>query len=143
MYFSNLLKDCVERGQLIFIVATSQLCLRQYDHTHLQAKVLLEFKGLENDWFQTIYFTTRQSYRFEVCKNQPNLEGMASSSWAKSKQFLANKSKLTNLQTVFFWAPAWKWSLVIAGISDLARPAHKLGSAFFTSFVGFCNLKAP
>merc|ERR1739838_498506 len=29
-------------------------------------------------------------------------------------------------KTVFFWAPAWKWSLVIAGISDLARPAHKL-----------------
>ena len=27
---------------------------------------------------------------------------------------------------MFFWAPAWKWSLVIAGISDLARPAHKL-----------------
>merc|ERR1719476_804190 len=29
-------------------------------------------------------------------------------------------------KTVFFWAPAWKWSLVIAGISDLARPAHQL-----------------
>jgi len=29
-------------------------------------------------------------------------------------------------KTVFFWAPAWKWSLVVAGLSDLARPAHKL-----------------
>lgn len=34
--------------------------------------------------------------------------------------------KFVFVQTVFFWAPAWKWSLVIAGISDLARPAHKL-----------------
>ncbi|XP_031569809.1 mitochondrial pyruvate carrier 2-like [Actinia tenebrosa] len=29
-------------------------------------------------------------------------------------------------QTIFFWAPAFKWGLVIAGIADLARPAEKL-----------------
>ncbi|KAG8185856.1 hypothetical protein JTE90_004398 [Oedothorax gibbosus] len=29
-------------------------------------------------------------------------------------------------KTIFFWAPAFKWSLVIAGISDMARPAEKL-----------------
>ncbi|PIO72322.1 hypothetical protein TELCIR_05753 [Teladorsagia circumcincta] len=29
-------------------------------------------------------------------------------------------------KTVFFWAPTIKWGLVIAGIADLARPAHKL-----------------
>jgi len=29
-------------------------------------------------------------------------------------------------KTVFFWAPAFKWSLVIAGIGDLARPAENL-----------------
>ncbi|QGA12548.1 hypothetical protein EYB26_000192 [Talaromyces marneffei] len=29
-------------------------------------------------------------------------------------------------KTVHFWAPVMKWSLVIAGISDLARPAEKL-----------------
>lgn len=27
-------------------------------------------------------------------------------------------------KTIFFWAPAFKWSLVIAGISDLRRPAE-------------------
>ena len=37
-----------------------------------------------------------------------------------------DKTFENDFQTVFFWAPAWKWSLVIAGISDLARPAHKL-----------------
>lgn len=30
------------------------------------------------------------------------------------------------LQTIHFWAPAFKWGLVIAGISDFARPAEKL-----------------
>ncbi|KAI1411370.1 UPF0041-domain-containing protein [Hypoxylon sp. FL1857] len=30
------------------------------------------------------------------------------------------------LKTVHFWAPVMKWALVIAGISDFARPADKL-----------------
>ncbi|XP_064644671.1 uncharacterized protein LOC135498311 [Lineus longissimus] len=29
-------------------------------------------------------------------------------------------------KTVFFWAPTFKWGLVIAGIADLKRPADKL-----------------
>ncbi|KAI7879520.1 UPF0041-domain-containing protein [Lichtheimia hyalospora FSU 10163] len=29
-------------------------------------------------------------------------------------------------KTIHFWAPAMKWALVIAGISDLQRPAEKL-----------------
>ncbi|KAI9088736.1 putative FMP43-protein found in mitochondrial proteome [Phlyctochytrium arcticum] len=29
-------------------------------------------------------------------------------------------------KTIHFWAPAMKWGLVIAGISDLQRPAEKL-----------------
>jgi len=29
-------------------------------------------------------------------------------------------------KTVFFWAPMFKWGLVIAGLGDLARPAEKL-----------------
>lgn len=30
------------------------------------------------------------------------------------------------LQTIHFWAPTFKWVLVIAGISDIARPPEKL-----------------
>ncbi|BAE60189.1 hypothetical protein BDV35DRAFT_387465 [Aspergillus flavus] len=30
------------------------------------------------------------------------------------------------VKTVHFWAPVMKWALVIAGISDLSRPAEKL-----------------
>lgn len=29
-------------------------------------------------------------------------------------------------QTIFFWAPAVKWGLVIAGLGDLQRPADKV-----------------
>ncbi|KAI9355043.1 mitochondrial pyruvate carrier [Zopfochytrium polystomum] len=29
-------------------------------------------------------------------------------------------------KTVFFWAPATKWGIVIAGLSDINRPAEKL-----------------
>ncbi|KAM7364194.1 mitochondrial pyruvate carrier 2-like isoform 1-T2 [Cochliomyia hominivorax] len=29
-------------------------------------------------------------------------------------------------KTVFFWSPMFKWGLVIAGLSDLARPAETL-----------------
>lgn len=29
-------------------------------------------------------------------------------------------------KTIFFWAPTFKWSLVIAGLADIARPAEKL-----------------
>ncbi|KAM3720299.1 putative mitochondrial pyruvate carrier [Dirofilaria immitis] len=29
-------------------------------------------------------------------------------------------------KTIFFWAPAIKWCLVLAGIADLKRPAEKL-----------------
>lgn len=29
-------------------------------------------------------------------------------------------------KTIFFWAPAVKWGLVIAGLGDLARPVDKV-----------------
>ncbi|KII92497.1 hypothetical protein PLICRDRAFT_172583 [Plicaturopsis crispa FD-325 SS-3] len=29
-------------------------------------------------------------------------------------------------KTVFFWGPAMKWSLVLAGLKDLSRPVEKL-----------------
>lgn len=30
------------------------------------------------------------------------------------------------LKTIHFWAPAFKWGLVLAGIADVARPPEKL-----------------
>ena len=42
------------------------------------------------------------------------------------------------LQTIHFWAPSFKWGLVVAGISDLARPADKLsfGQSFSLAATG-------
>jgi len=31
-------------------------------------------------------------------------------------------------QTIFFWAPTFKWGLVAAGLADYARPAEKLST---------------
>ncbi|GAB6030552.1 hypothetical protein CHUAL_007417 [Chamberlinius hualienensis] len=36
-------------------------------------------------------------------------------------------------KTVFFWAPAVKWGLVIAGLSDINRPVEKLSVSQTTS----------
>lgn len=36
-------------------------------------------------------------------------------------------------KTIHFWAPAFKWGLVIAGIADYARPAEKLSPAQSTA----------
>ncbi|KAM9344117.1 mitochondrial pyruvate carrier 2b [Pholidichthys leucotaenia] len=32
-------------------------------------------------------------------------------------------------KTVFFWAPMFKWGLVIAGFADMTRPAEKLSTS--------------
>ncbi|KAH8417025.1 hypothetical protein KR222_001685 [Zaprionus bogoriensis] len=32
-------------------------------------------------------------------------------------------------KTIFFWAPIFKWGLVVAGLSDLARPADSISIA--------------
>lgn len=41
------------------------------------------------------------------------------------------------IKTVHFWAPVMKWALVIAGISDLARPVEKL--SFTQNFALTCT----
>ncbi|KAI1899642.1 hypothetical protein AGOR_G00063880 [Albula goreensis] len=32
-------------------------------------------------------------------------------------------------KTVFFWAPVFKWGLVLAGLADMTRPAEKLSTS--------------
>ncbi|XP_060525041.1 mitochondrial pyruvate carrier 2-like [Cylas formicarius] len=36
-------------------------------------------------------------------------------------------------KTIFFWAPAFKWGLVMAGIADLARPAETISPSQTTA----------
>ncbi|EGG04645.1 uncharacterized protein MELLADRAFT_37260 [Melampsora larici-populina 98AG31] len=42
---------------------------------------------------------------------------------SKFNQFLNHPA---GPKTIFFWAPMFKWGLVIAGIKDLSRPVEKL-----------------
>ncbi|KAL2911787.1 Mitochondrial pyruvate carrier 2 [Polyrhizophydium stewartii] len=48
---------------------------------------------------------------------------MASASASWFSKFLNHPA---GPKTIHFWAPAMKWGLVIAGLSDLQRPAEKL-----------------
>ncbi|KAK4250924.1 hypothetical protein C7999DRAFT_38060 [Corynascus novoguineensis] len=52
---------------------------------------------------------------------QSTTAGASTESWAKRMW-----NSPVGLKTVHFWAPIMKWALVIAGISDFARPAEKL-----------------
>ncbi|KAL8740890.1 MAG: hypothetical protein Q9190_006447 [Brigantiaea leucoxantha] len=47
---------------------------------------------------------------------------------AQPAQSLASRlwNSPVGVKTVHFWAPVMKWALVLAGISDLSRPAEKL-----------------
>jgi len=36
-------------------------------------------------------------------------------------------------KTVFFWAPAMKWSLVIAALGDISRPVEKVSASQTTA----------
>ena len=50
---------------------------------------------------------------------------MASTAQHASK-FTRFLNSETGPKTVHFWAPVFKWALVIAGINDLQRPVEKL-----------------
>ncbi|KAK4232245.1 hypothetical protein QBC38DRAFT_352925 [Podospora fimiseda] len=75
----------------------------------------------------TIFRTARPAFRarnFFRPSNGRRFQSTASTveqSWAK--KFWNSE---TGPKTVHFWAPMMKWGLVIAGISDFARPAESL-----------------
>ncbi|KAK2747152.1 hypothetical protein FQN57_002409 [Myotisia sp. PD_48] len=58
---------------------------------------------LRNRRFQSTESTTQQQSFFQRSLNSP-----------------------IGIKTVHFWAPVMKWVLVLAGLSDMARPAEKL-----------------
>lgn len=45
---------------------------------------------------------------------------------AKASWFKRMWDSPIGLKTVHFWAPVMKWSIVLAGVADFARPAEKL-----------------
>ncbi|KAL7931017.1 hypothetical protein V8C35DRAFT_311029 [Trichoderma chlorosporum] len=66
----------------------------------------------------------RNQFRQQGRRWQSTASEQESASWFKK----AWESEV-GIKTVHFWAPVMKWALVLAGISDLARPAEKLSFA--------------
>lgn len=64
-------------------------------------------------------------------RNGPNggskrWQSTAAGAEARESWFKRMWNSPVGLKTVHFWAPVMKWAIVIAGISDFARPAEKL-----------------
>ncbi|KAL7923447.1 hypothetical protein ACQKWADRAFT_289689 [Trichoderma austrokoningii] len=68
----------------------------------------------------------RQQFRQQGKRWQSTASGeqQESAGWFKK----AWESEV-GIKTVHFWAPVMKWALVLAGVSDFARPAEKLSFA--------------
>ncbi|KAL2158410.1 hypothetical protein VTH06DRAFT_4458 [Thermothelomyces fergusii] len=60
-------------------------------------------------------------YQAGRARFQSTAAGAAAEPWLKRMW-----NSPVGLKTVHFWAPIMKWALVLAGISDFARPAEKL-----------------
>ncbi|TFB01009.1 Mitochondrial pyruvate carrier 3 [Trichoderma ghanense] len=74
---------------------------------------------------------TQQSFFRQQFRQQgKRWQSTASSSEQQSQSWFKKAwESEVGIKTVHFWAPVMKWALVLAGISDLARPAEKLSFA--------------
>lgn len=87
---------------------------------------------------------TRQAFRAQMQQPQQFRYGggrrwQSSSGAAGAEQswFKRMWDSPIGIKTVHFWAPVMKWSLVLAGISDFARPAENL--SFTQNFALMCT----
>jgi hypothetical protein len=59
----------------------------------------------------------------------PGQSGTGTASTASASRLRQFINSSAGPRTVFFWAPAMKWALVIAGIRDLNRPVDRVSTA--------------
>jgi len=67
-----------------------------------------------------------QSTASDAAAGTGSTSGGASGAGAKESWFKRMWNSPIGLKTVHFWAPVMKWGLVLAGVSDFARPAENL-----------------
>ncbi|KAJ8067069.1 hypothetical protein OCU04_004449 [Sclerotinia nivalis] len=79
-----------------------------------------QYSTIRNAFART-RFAGKQTKRFQSTEAAAAAATAAQVSWFKRMW-----DSPIGLKTVHFWAPVMKWALVLAGISDLARPAEKL-----------------
>ncbi|KAF6000559.1 hypothetical protein CCYA_CCYA19G4669 [Cyanidiococcus yangmingshanensis] len=56
----------------------------------------------------------------------PSNGAVAAASTSRLRQFINSPA---GPKTIFFWAPAMKWALVIAGLRDINRPVERVSTA--------------
>lgn len=77
-------------------------------------------------------------FRFQNRRWQSSEAGAGAGSQSQQQSWFKRmwESEI-GIKTVHFWAPVMKWALVIAGISDFARPVEKL--SFTQNFALTCT----
>lgn len=92
---------------------------------------------------QAAQFFTRNAFQQQRTRFQWQQSGSKrwqSSTTAEGQQqswFKKMWESEVGIKTVHFWAPVMKWALVLAGVSDFARPAEKL--SFTQNFALTCT----
>ncbi|KAL2150317.1 hypothetical protein VTH82DRAFT_7993 [Thermothelomyces myriococcoides] len=83
----------------------------------------------------TMFRAARPAFRARQFFSRPNLQQhqagrarfQSTAAGATPEPWLKRMwNSPVGLKTVHFWAPIMKWGLVLAGVSDFARPAEKL-----------------
>ncbi|KAL1977152.1 hypothetical protein VTN31DRAFT_11 [Thermomyces dupontii] len=84
------------------------------------------FRFLQN--FRTAFRHSPPTVRQNALRGSRSQSTDASAASAEKPQNVLVKlwNSPVGLKTVHFWAPIMKWGLVLAGISDMMRPAEKL-----------------
>ncbi|KAK2802313.1 hypothetical protein FQN51_004602 [Onygenales sp. PD_10] len=77
--------------------------------------------------YRNAFQNAASSFRRQGMKGRRFQSSEANQSTAPAQSFLQRSwNSPVGLKTVHFWAPVMKWVLVLAGLSDFARPADKL-----------------
>lgn len=74
------------------------------------------FRSANGQFFRSNFQRSGRRFQSTASENTNAKDSWFQKAW---------KSEI-GIRTVHFWAPVMKWGLVIAGISDFARPAEKL-----------------
>ncbi|KAK3367068.1 hypothetical protein B0T24DRAFT_634703 [Lasiosphaeria ovina] len=74
-----------------------------------------------SQFFRSNLRPNNTSKRWQSSSSSSSTAGAAPESFAKRMW-----NSPIGVKTVHFWAPVMKWALVLAGVSDFARPAEKL-----------------
>ena len=112
---------------------------------------ILHIRKCAKKWKLGIRTLNREPKSLKTSSKHPKHPKLTQSTMAASAQHASKFSRFlqseTGPKTVHFWAPVFKWSLVIAGLNDIQRPVEKISGtqqvalfctgAIWTRWAGF------